>query len=309
MTSIQTHSARDSFAVEMALDVTMGHQASGCCTPETPCPIVAVHQGVLESIKAGHGDPYAEHVDTTDHSGHRPAGGATGANQFGAYKVRMPSPAQLRFIARLLVERILPDERPAVAVRALDALNANKLNLRQASDLLDWLTALPEREVPAGQIRRPASNAAIGFLVKLAGERVYNTDEHPVIAKVLRGEPTEAKDVSANIDWLKAQPYKPREAKVELEAGIYLHDGVVCKVQRAVHGSGNMYAKVLDTTTAKFEYATGLVTKIKAEERMTLEQAKEFGAIYGVCCNCGATLTDERSIEAGIGPICAKKFA
>jgi hypothetical protein len=42
---------------------------------------------------------------------------------------------------------------------------------------------------------------------------------------------------------------------------------------------------------------------------MTLDQAKAFGALYGACCNCGKTLTDERSIEAGIGPVCARKFA
>ena len=34
--------------------------------------------------------------------------------------------------------------------------------------------------------------------------------------------------------------------------------------------------------------------------RMSLADAKAFGALYGCCCNCGATLTDETSIEAGI---------
>jgi hypothetical protein len=28
---------------------------------------------------------------------------------------------------------------------------------------------------------------------------------------------------------------------------------------------------------------------------MSLEQAVEFGAVYGVCCRCGRTLTDENS--------------
>lgn len=90
--------------------------------------------------------------------------------------------------------------------------------------------------------------------------------------------------------------------------GIYLMDGQVFKVQKAVHGSGHLYAKLLDTATKKFVYAPGMVGKLRAEHKMTLEQAKEYGALYGICCNCCATLTNEVSIEAGIGPVCAKKF-
>ena len=40
---------------------------------------------------------------------------------------------------------------------------------------------------------------------------------------------------------------------------------------------------------------------------MTLEEAKEFGKLYGICCRCAAILTDENSIREGIGPICAQK--
>lgn len=105
---------------------------------------------------------------------------------------------------------------------------------------------------------------------------------------------------------------KRRAERVELEAGIYLVDGTVYKVQKAIHGSGNMYAKVLVTDApgvAHFDYAPGAIRKIRPENRMNLDQAKEYGAVYGVCCNCGRTLTDESSIEAGIGPVCSRKFA
>lgn len=59
-----------------------------------------------------------------------------------------------------------------------------------------------------------------------------------------------------------------------------------------------------------WDYEAGLINKIGSEswDRMTLEQAQEFGALYGVCMVCGRTLTDPKSIEAGIGPICAKRF-
>ena len=72
-----------------------------------------------------------------------------------------------------------------------------------------------------------------------------------------------------------------------------------------------MYAKRLvvhGPGEATFEFDGGAIRKITPEDRMSLEDAKAFGHVYGVCCNCGATLTDEKSIAAGIGPYCAKKF-
>ncbi len=113
-------------------------------------------------------------------------------------------------------------------------------------------------------------------------------------------------------------------AKLVLEDGMYRMDGTIYKVQHAVHGSGNQYAKELIRTEAveasagsfqygpieakpagfTFAYAQGAVSKLRPEHRMTLEEAKAFGALYGVCCVCGATLTDEKSIANGIGPVC-----
>lgn len=88
-----------------------------------------------------------------------------------------------------------------------------------------------------------------------------------------------------------------------------LPDGRICKVQIAVHGSGKPYAKVLDTVSGGFDYAPGLVNEVRRNgTRLTLDRAKELGHLYGMCIRCGATLTDESSIEAGIGPICASKF-
>lgn len=39
-----------------------------------------------------------------------------------------------------------------------------------------------------------------------------------------------------------------------------------------------------------------------------LEAAKRYGRESGICCSCGADLTNEDSIAAGIGPICAGRF-
>lgn len=110
--------------------------------------------------------------------------------------------------------------------------------------------------------------------------------------------------------------WKPRESKpkadrapsapvAELEAGMYLWEDRIFKVQIAVHGSGKPYAK--EFTENGFEYAPGMVRNLSADNRMTLDQAKEFGALYGTCIVCGRTLTDEKSIAAGIGPICSER--
>jgi hypothetical protein len=90
-------------------------------------------------------------------------------------------------------------------------------------------------------------------------------------------------------------------------------DGAVFKVQKAVHGSGNLYAKRLEvdpeSRTGTFVYEPGAIRRIDPAWRMTKEDAIAFGALYGCCCACGRTLTDEKSIEAGIGPVCGRKFA
>lgn len=156
------------------------------------------------------------------------------------------------------------------------------------------------------------------FMRKLMAERVgydgwlleddFNTTLWATLSK---------RQASEIIDDLLCRPIKaatpsaPQEPEKELEAGIYSRDGGVYKVYKTVHGSGRMCAKELifdELCHAEWEYK-GLATRfVHEEDRMTLEQAKEFGVIYGVCCVCGRTLTDEASIAAGIGPVCATKF-
>lgn len=116
------------------------------------------------------------------------------------------------------------------------------------------------------------------------------------------------------------------------EDGIYRHpvSGQIWKVQVAKQGSGRLYAKrleivkeavyenvdggpldeavLVEPAKGKFVYAPGALREIDPSWKMTLEQAKEFGALYGMCCVCCATLTAEQSFEEGIGPVCGKRF-
>jgi len=199
---------------------------------------------------------------------------------------------------------------------------------------------------------RPASERQIGFIQALLTQH----EVAPEAADRLRGR-IEARDLdvptaSATIDWLKRQPAVASAATVPAKDterehaehaeridsdGMYTMGGVVYKVQRAVHGSGQLYAKRLvisrdceghesldgpignveycdgtcrpaSEAEAEFVYAPGIVTQLRPEHRLSLEQAKAFGRLYGICVRCGATLTDETSIAAGIGPVCAGRL-
>jgi len=99
-----------------------------------------------------------------------------------------------------------------------------------------------------------------------------------------------------------------RDLALPATEGMYAKGGEVYKVQRAVHGSGHLYVKRLDKATQSFEYAPGILRQLTMADRMTLAEAKAYGALYGVCCVCARTLTNEESIAAGIGPVCAGRL-
>lgn len=186
-----------------------------------------------------------------------------------------------------------------------------------------------------------ASQKQIDFINALKEQRDITTEEAVAAGMISRAlwaqGRFDTKAASALIDVLKAQPYrardeKPSETPSEVPEGMHRTDsGVIFKVQRAVHGSGRLYAKRLEadqkcycsdlqgvpcgvcrdpkSVTWSFVHAPGAMKYLSAETAMTLEQAREFGAVYGTCVRCGRTLTDEESIAAGIGPICAGKWA
>lgn len=111
------------------------------------------------------------------------------------------------------------------------------------------------------------------------------------------------------------------------DAGMYRSpDGTrIMKVYKAVHGSGEMCAKrMVVNKTAEHDSETGDVTKPAEVEfkyvghanenvpadfvLVTLDEAVAFGEVYGICMRCGAPLTKEESILAGIGSTCITYF-
>lgn len=114
----------------------------------------------------------------------------------------------------------------------------------------------------------------------------------------------------------------------EIEDGVYKVGQTIFKVKRSKTGKQWAHKLVLEEPdcggcangepcggpgagcpwTAKFIYA-GTVARngITPEHKLTYELAKEFGALYGVCCCCGRLLTNELSIYLGIGPVCGDR--
>lgn len=88
------------------------------------------------------------------------------------------------------------------------------------------------------------------------------------------------------------------------EGSYWTEAGNVARV-RTSRSSGRLYAEKLDSETCKFQYTRGLIFHLKA--RMTLDEARAWGSRHGLCCVCAKTLTDNRSVDQGIGPVCIKR--
>lgn len=188
----------------------------------------------------------------------------------------------------------------------------------------------------------PATAPQMNFLRSLTTDRDATAlDRNDLatldyLARFVNGEPLAKDEASILIGALKRCPWRPRTPKTtttapvaaapreRVEDGMYrTPDGTIYKVQFAVHGSGRRYAKrlvvdqaweraadgaVIREGRSHFDYEAGAIDRLTSAMRMTLDEAKAFGALYGTCCQCGRTLTDEKSIAAGIGPVCAGKW-
>lgn len=263
-------------------------------------------QALLDKMASGEvrEDNADDPASSTYQENRRPAGGARGGNGYGSFTVRHASDKQVKFASKLLAERVVPESH--LHHGAIMAHKAGTANLRQTRDLITFLLTLPVR---AGVVASDgATDKQVALIAREAPRRVNGQKLVDTVASV----PMTRKLASDVINALLALPFVPREvaAAVVLESGIYRKaNGDVFKVywnQAKTH----MLAKKLHVTdgAASWEYAGAAQRFAQPDERMSLEDAKAFGVIYGVCCNCGRTLTDEGSIEAGIGPVCAKAF-
>lgn len=297
------------FRREMAEDVLTGHPNS---------PTAEYHRSVLailSELDANDGGTPDRTLPTGDQANHRRQGGAKGGNQYGAYTVRHASPKQTRFLASLLESRDYSGKSERVRAeidKAARELGTGKVALALSRDVIDALLTCPVIEGTEQHVYRISDKQA-NLIRRVADEklggpeavdRAMSTDHVDTVEMITSATGRKL------IDGLFAMPRKPHEQApaTALDDGMYLTtDNRIFKVQHAVHGSGRQYAKEL--VDGSFEYARGAIQQLRSEHRMTLAQAKEFGALYGTCIVCGRTLTDEQSIAAGIGPVCASKTA
>jgi hypothetical protein len=93
----------------------------------------------------------------------------------------------------------------------------------------------------------------------------------------------------------------------DVEDGYYADGEEIAVVKMNRDGTRKYAMRFVEGSWA---YEPGLISKVaKGWGRLTVEQAAEYGKLYGRCMICGRTLTDPESIERGIGPICAGKLA
>lgn len=205
------------------------------------------------------------------------------------------------------VEQVKTCYRPTPAVSRPQASTTGHTIHIPSGKGSQWANDVPASEKQVAYVRSLAASRGVAILNPSHNADLDTNPLGPVV--YIDMENLTRAGASKEIDRLKSMAVTKKET-APLEAGMYRMDGVIYKVQAAVHGSGHLYAKQLSVyeddagVTVGFHYAKGVVSRLTPAHRMSLEDAKAFGALYGTCCVCGRTLTNETSIEAGIGPVC-----
>ena len=115
--------------------------------------------------------------------------------------------------------------------------------------------------------------------------------------------------VLRGIDRDRAKASEPKHEPVT-EVGMYRNEHGIYRVKMGE--SGNLYANKFNpegkTKKQRFVYERGAIFTISPAHRMSVDEAIQLGAEFGMCCVCGRELTDAKSIERGIGPVCIKNI-
>lgn len=101
-----------------------------------------------------------------------------------------------------------------------------------------------------------------------------------------------------------------KQPKEELKDGYWkTKDGTIWKAYYSQNGRLICKELVVYKDNSHEWTYRGMANRfLSAAHLLTLEEAKEFGSIYGFCCVCGRTLTNEISVAEGIGPICSGRL-
>lgn len=212
------------------------------------------------------------HVPTEPHAQPTPA--QASARTPGT--VEPATEKQVAYLRSLLAEREGVAEAEVIRASLNADREAGTLGKRQVSKAIDSLLKIEKAPKAAPGTRVPApGNLDPEVLADLQAGRYFVQETFVRVDRPERG-------TYAGFIFVKRQPYGPDS------------DGVRFALLNAIAG------------TAKVDEGyRGLLDALLADP---LAAAVEYGHHTGSCCVCGRTLTDPKSIEAGIGPICGAKF-
>jgi hypothetical protein len=165
----------------------------------------------------------------------------------------------------------------------------------EVADLATWLSAQTWSDFALSLARYYAKNGTL-------------SDKQIASAQSMRAK-LEAKRASAPAS-------APAPASV-VSAGIYVIGEAVYRVEPS-KSSGNLYAKrLMEGVSASdwgWSYERGAIFAIATAvtdgtgRRLTQDEASAYGKLTGRCVCCGRLLTDSKSVELGIGPVCLKRW-
>lgn len=115
------------------------------------------------------------------------------------------------------------------------------------------------------------------------------------------------RQASEAIDFLLGHPGKKQPNKEALP-GYYKYEGGLYEVCQSKQGHNYAKKLWLKQDKATWEFAPGAMKNFQQWEEANLADMKALGMEYGICMVCGRLLTNEESIAAGIGPVCANRF-
>ena len=209
------------------------------------------------------------------------------------------SPAQVSFITSLLRTHLHTLGIPTVE-EALAKLNLSEATKGTASVLIDRLKGMPEdpdtsmpdvvaQATRKGTGNRPGTCTTCGHLVAQGAGYYYltNAGRWAVHHKVSECPTTTA------------------PAPVEVTEGLYkAADGTIVLVYRT--RNDRLAGKTKQGRS--FKYQQGAIALAATGHPVSAEDAALFGKTHGYCIACAHDLTDDRSLDVGYGPICAKRY-
>jgi hypothetical protein len=218
-------------------------------------------------------------------------GSGSGTSATGA------SDKQRSYIASLAAERGLEVQARWLVTKAT------------ASKAIDDLLALPKAallnpHVTSYEARTgaPATDKQLAFVRTLLAERTGNP-----AAEAIRNTLNEARLVAPMTAALVSECITalleiPKEAPVEVEAGVYvLANGNLARVYFGQQSGSMLLKEVVD---GDLEYRGKAERFLAGSRKATIEEVGNWGRATGTCLVCSRRLDDPESVDRGIGPVC-----